>query len=79
MMEKDNIIARLEETNDELIEAIGSCRSELFGFVENKHADRERIEQCHEEFEGKAKILMKFAEGGFFENINPHADPQLSE
>ena len=37
------------------------------------------LEQCRIEYAQKANIYMRFAQGGFFDNINPQTIADLSE
>ncbi|CDS08963.1 hypothetical protein LRAMOSA10323 [Lichtheimia ramosa] len=58
MAEKDEMISRLEENNDELVDTLKKC-----------------LDAC----DRKVQMYMRFAEGAFFDNTNPYANPELSD
>ncbi|KAI7884643.1 hypothetical protein K492DRAFT_204547, partial [Lichtheimia hyalospora FSU 10163] len=58
MAEKDEMISRLEENNDELVDTLKKC-----------------LEAC----DRKVQMYMRFANGAFFDNTNPYANPELSD
>lgn len=78
MAEKDEMISRLEENNDELVETLSKDHILVFGriFVTHWYSI---IEKCLDACDRKVQMYMRFAEGAFFDNTNPYANPELSE